>query len=206
MNPILKSVSLGLMLAAAPVLTAFPISAAQAQAADPSVAQVQGFYDVLTASMKAGGTAKSRYDKLKPAVEKAFDLPAMTATAIGPTWASLSDADKKALIDAFSRMTIANYAKSFDSYGGEKFIVEPASVTRGSDHFVKSTMKSASDNIAFNYRLHQVGSDWKVTDVYLAGNISQMAQKRSDFAATLASGGPQALAKRINALTDQMLG
>ena len=206
MNPILKSVSLGLMLAAAPVLTAFPISAAQAQAADPSVAQVQGFYDVLTASMKAGGTAKSRYDKLKPAVEKAFDLPAMTATAIGPTWASLSDADKKALIDAFSRMTIANYAKSFDSYGGEKFIVDPASVTRGSDHFVKSTMKSASDNIAFNYRLHQVGSDWKVTDVYLAGNISQMAQKRSDFAATLASGGPQALAKRINALTDQMLG
>ena len=206
MNPILKSVSLGLMLAAAPVLTAFPISAAQAQAADPSVAQVQGFYDVLTASMKAGGTAKSRYDKLKPAVEKAFDLPAMTATAIGPTWASLSDADRKALIDAFSRMTIANYAKSFDSYGGEKFIVDPASVTRGSDHFVKSTMKSANDTIAFNYRLHQVGSDWKVTDVYLAGNISQMAQKRSDFAATLASGGPQALAKRINALTDQMLG
>ena len=206
MNPILKSVSLGLMLAAAPVLTAFPISAAQAQAADPSVAQVQGFYDVLTASMKAGGTAKSRYDKLKPAVEKAFDLPAMTATAIGPTWAGLSDADKKALIDAFSRMTIANYAKSFDSYGGEKFIVDPASVTRGSDHFVKSTMKSANDSIAFNYRLHQVGSDWKVTDVYLAGNISQMAQKRSDFAATLASGGPQALAKRINALTDQMLG
>ena len=206
MNPILKSVSLGLMLAAAPVLTAFPISAAQAQAADPSVAQVQGFYDVLTASMKAGGTAKSRYDKLKPAVEKAFDLPAMTATAVGPSWAGLSDADKKALTDAFSRMTIANYAKSFDSYGGEKFTVEPASVTRGSDHFVKSTMKTSGETIAFNYRLHQAGSDWKITDVYLAGNISQMAQKRSDFASTLASGGPQALAKRINALADQMLG
>jgi phospholipid transport system substrate-binding protein len=50
-----------------------------------------------------------------------------------------------------------------------------------------------------------VGSDWKITDVYLAGNISQMAQKRSDFASTLASGGPQALTKRINALADQML-
>ena len=206
MNRILKSVSLGLMLAAAPALTAFPISAAQAQAADPSVAQVQGFYDVLTASMKAGGTAKSRYDKLKPAVEKAFDLSAMTATAIGPSWATLSDADKKALTDAFSRMTIANYAKSFDSYSGEKFTVDPASVARGSDHFVKSTMKSSSETIAFNYRTHQVGSDWKVTDVYLAGNISPMAQKRSDFAATLASGGASGLAKRINALTDQMLG
>ena len=205
MNRVLKSLTVALMLAGAPALTALLTVPVQAQAADPAVDQVQGFYDALLASMKSGGTAKSRYDKLKPAVEKAFDLPAMTAIAVGPTWASLSDADKKALTDAFSRMTIANYAKSFDSYGGEKFTVEPASIARGNDHFVKSTMKTSNETIAFNYRTHQVGSDWKITDVYLAGNISQMAQKRSDFAATLASGGASGLAKRINALTDQML-
>jgi len=205
MTRILKSVSVALMLATAPAFTAIQIQPVHAQAADPAVAQVQGFYDALQASMRSGGTAKSRYEKLKPVVEKAFDLPAMTAIAVGPTWVSLSDADKKALTDAFSRMTIANYAKSFDSYGGEKFIVEPASITRGSDHFVKSTMKTSKEAIAFNYRMHEAGSDWKVTDVYLAGNISQMAQKRSDFAATLASGGPQGLAKKINALADQML-
>lgn len=206
MKAILKPVFTALLLTAAPALTAIQTLPVQAQAADPAVDQVQGFYDALLASMKSGGSAKSRYDKLKPAVEKAFDLPAMTAIAVGPTWASLSDADKKALTDAFSRMTIANYAKSFDSFGGEKFTVEPASITRGSDHFVKSMMKTSKESIAFNYRTHQVGSDWKITDVYLAGNISQMAQKRSDFAATLASGGPSGLAKRINALTDQMLG
>ena len=205
MNRVLKSLSVALMLTAAPALMAIETVPVQAQAADPAVEQVQGFYDALQASMKSGGTAKARYEKLKPAVEKAFDLPAMTATAVGPAWASASDADKKALVDAFSRMTIANYAKSFDSYGGEKFTVEPASVARGSDHFVKSAMKTSKESIAFNYRTHQVGSEWKITDVYLAGNISQMAQKRSDFAATLASGGPQGLAKRINALTDQML-
>ncbi|HYS45730.1 MAG TPA: ABC transporter substrate-binding protein [Rhizomicrobium sp.] len=206
MTRILKSFSVALMLAAVPVFTAIQIQPVVAQQADPAVAQVQGFYDALLASMKSGGSAKSRYEKLKPAVEKAFDLPAMTATAVGPTWTSLSDADKKALTDAFSRMTIANYAKSFDSYSGEKFAVEPASITRGGDHFVKSSLKTSSETIAFNYRTHQQGSDWKITDVYLAGNISQMAQKRSDFAATLASGGPQALAKRIGALADQMLG
>jgi len=199
------SLSVALMLMAAPASMAIQTMPVQAQAADPAVEQVQGFYDALQASMKSGGTAKSRYEKLKPAVEKAFDLPAMTATAVGPAWASASDADKKALVDAFSRMTIANYAKSFDSYGGEKFTVEPASIARGSDHFVKSAMKTSKESIAFNYRMHQLGSEWKITDVYLAGNISQMAQKRSDFAATLASGGPQGLAKRINALSDQML-
>jgi len=205
MKVILQPVLAVLMLTAAPVMTAVQTLPVQAQAADPAVEQVQGFYDALLASMKSGGTAKSRYEKLKPAVEKAFDLPAMTATAIGPTWASASEADKKTLIDAFSRMTIANYAKNFDSFGGEKFTVEPASIARGTDHFVKSTMKTSNETIAFNYRTHQVGSDWKITDVYLAGNISQMAQKRSDFAATLASGGASGLAKRINALTDQML-
>jgi phospholipid transport system substrate-binding protein len=206
MNRILKSVCMALTLAAAPAALTASSQPAMAQAADPASAQVEGFYDVLLASMKSGGTVKWRYDKVKPAVEKAFDLPAMTATAVGPTWASLSDADKKALTDAFTRMTVANYAKSFDSFSGEKFTVEPASVTRGSEHFVKSSLKTSSETIAFNYRLHQAGSDWKIIDIYLAGNISQMAQKRSDFAATLASGGPQGLAKRINALTDQMLG
>ena len=206
MDRLLKPLSIALMLATAPSLVAIETLPVQAQAADPAVNQVQGFYDALVASMKSGGTAKSRYEKLKPSVEKAFDLPAMTATAVGPSWATASEADKKALIDAFSRMTIANYAKNFDSYGGEKFTVEPASVVRGNDHFVKSTLKTSKETIAFNYRTHQVGSDWKITDVYLAGNISQMAQKRSDFAATLASGGPSGLAKRINALSDQMLG
>ena len=151
--------------------------------------------------MKSGGTTKSRYDKLKPAIEKAFDLPAMTASAVGPAWATLSDADKKALTDAFERMTIANYAKSFDSYGGEKFTVEPASIARGTDKFVKSKLKPAaatpSPSITACTRW---AADWKIIDVYLAGNISQMAQKRSDFAATLASSGPQGLAKKINAL------
>src|SRR3954464_2987962 len=141
MKPIWKSFFVALALGAAPLSPVILLQPAHAQAADPASAQVQGFYDALLASMKSGGTAKSRYEKLKPAVDKAFDLSAMTATAVGPGWASLSDADKKALTDAFSRMTIANYAKNFGSYGGEKFTVEPASITRGSDHFVKSTMK-----------------------------------------------------------------
>ena len=210
MSRFLKSLPALLLLAAAPSVLALQTAPARAQssaekAADPAVAQVQGFYDTLIASMKMGGSAKGRYDKLKPGVEKAFDLAAMTATAVGPTFAAMSDADKKALIDAFSRNIIASYAKNFDSFGGEKFTVEPQSIARGSDHFVKSTLNTGKETIAFNYRTHQVGSDWKVTDVYLAGNISQMAQKRSDFAATLASGGPQGLAKKIDALTDQML-
>jgi phospholipid transport system substrate-binding protein len=174
---------------------------------DPAVATVQGFYDALVAQMKKGGAAKGRYDMLKPAVDKAFDLPGMTAVAVGPGFEALSDADKKALTDAFGRMTIANYVKNFDSFDGEKFTVDPASVSRppSTDKLVKSTLKAGKDTIPFNYRMHQVGTEWKIEDIYLNGNISQMAQRRSDFSATFTASGAAGLTKKINALADQML-
>jgi phospholipid transport system substrate-binding protein len=180
---------------------------ARAQQSDPAAATVQNFYDALTASMKSGGTAKSRYDKLKPAIEQAFDISGMTALSVGPGWSSISPADQKALIEAFDRMTIANYARNFDSYGGEKFTVDPNVATRGSDKFVKSVLQPASgDAVPFNYRMHQADGNWKIEDIYLNGTISQLAQKRSDFGATLQASGPQGLAKKINALADQTLG
>jgi phospholipid transport system substrate-binding protein len=204
MNWILRGALAALLMLAAPVATLTP---AQAQAGDPAVATVQTFYDGLTASMKAGGSTKARAEKLKPEIEQTFDLAGMTALSVGPKWASTAPADQKALIDAFSRYTFANYARNFDSYGGEKFIVDPAVNQRGTDKYLKSTMKPTSgDTVAFNYRLHEVDGKWKIIDVYLAGNISTLAQKRADFGATLDSGGASALVKKLNALTDQMLG
>ena len=197
---LMQALSLSLLIAAAAV-------PARAQGGDPAATAVQGFYDALVASMKSGGTTKSRYDKLKPAIEQAFDLPGMTALSVGPSWSSTSPADQKALTDAFERMTIANYARNFDSYSGEKFTVDPAVMDRNADKLVKSTLKpSSGDAIPFNYRLHQAGGGWKIIDIYLNGNISQMAQKRSDFGATLQASGPEGLAKKINALADQTLG
>ena len=204
MNRIVQGVTLALLLLAAPFAALVP---ARAQGSDPAAATVQTFYDGLTAGMKAGGAAKARADKLKPVIEQTFDLAGMTALSVGPTWSSIAPADQKALIDAFSRYTFANYARNFDSYSGEKFIVDPAVNQRGTDKYLKSTMKPTSgEAIAFNYRLHEVDGKWKIIDVYLAGNISTLAQKRSEFGATLASGGAPALVKKLNALTDQMLG
>jgi phospholipid transport system substrate-binding protein len=200
MNRILQALFIAVLACAASL-------PARAQSSDPAAQTVQDFYDSLVASMKSGGTVKSRYDRLKPAVEKAFDIPGMTALSVGPTWPSIAPADQKALVEAFERMTVANYASNFDKYSGEKFTVDPTVAERGSDKFVKSTLKPATgDAIPFNYRLHQVDGNWKIVDVYLNGNISQLAQKRSDFGATLQSQGPQGLAKKINALADRTLG
>jgi phospholipid transport system substrate-binding protein len=186
---------------------AAPLTAARADAADPAIPTVQGFYDTLLASMKGGAAlgAQGRFAKLKPVIDQAFDFGTMIKYAVGPGWDTASPADQKALTDAFERMTVAQYAGNFSSFGGEKFIVDPKVDVRGSDHYVSSKLVTSDQSIAFIYRLRQFGGSWKIIDVLLDGNISQLSVYRSDFAATVRSGGAQALVTKINALADKAL-
>jgi phospholipid transport system substrate-binding protein len=194
------------MLAFVLLLAPLGTTASMAQT-DPAAAQIQSFYDALLDSMKNGKAlgVQGRYNKLKPAVEQAYDLQTMTRFVSGPGWASFSPSDQQALVTAFERMTIANYAKNFDSFGGEKFTVDPAVQTRGTDKVVMSKLVTGSQTIPFNYRMRQSNGTWKIIDVYLNGSISQLATRRSDFSSTVSSGGAAALIKKINELADAEL-
>ena len=189
------------------IASALPLSAARADGADPAIASVQGFNDALLASMKGGKAlgVQGRFDKLKPAIERAFDLGTMIKYAVGPAWDTASPADQKALTDAFERMTVAQYAGNFDSYSGEKFVVDPAVISRGADKVVQSKLVTAKESIPFNYRMRLTAGTWKIIDVYLNGTISELATRRSDFGSTLAQGGAPALVKKINELADKVL-
>ncbi|GAA0526971.1 phospholipid transport system substrate-binding protein [Rhizomicrobium palustre] len=175
--------------------------------ADPAVAPVQSFYDTLIATMKQGKQlgVKGRYEKLKPVIEQSFDLPGMTRLSVGPAWNTMSEADQKALTAALSRYTIASYASNFKSFDGEKFTVDPASTVRGADKVVTSKLTAGKDVIPFNYRMRQAGSSWKIIDIFLNGYVSQIAKQRSDFAATMQSGGAAALEKKLDTLSDGLM-
>lgn len=181
--------------------------AARADAPDPAIATVQGFYDNLLDSMKAGKAAgpQGRYARMRPAVEQAFDVGTMIKFAVGPDWASASPADQKSLTEAFARMTAAQYAGNFDSFNGEKFIVDPKVEVRGTDHYVSSKLVTKDQTVVFIYRLRQFGSSWKIIDILLDGSISQLNVYRSDFAATMKAGGAAALVRKIDELSTKAL-
>ena len=195
-------------LAAVFLLAAVAAPVAKADAPDPAVQQVQTFYDALLDSMKHAKELgiKGRFDKLKPVVEATFDLPDMVHLAVGPSWSAMSASDQQSLVTAFERMTVANYASNFDGYSGEKFVVDPTTQTRGQDRIVQSKLISGGKTIPFGYRMRQVGGTWKILDIYLNGYVSQLATQRSDFGATVAAGGAKGLEKKINALSDKLMG
>jgi phospholipid transport system substrate-binding protein len=188
---------------------AIATSTATAQVSDPAVQQVQTFYDALLDSMKHAkelGT-QGRYNKLKPVIEQTFDLADMAAISIGPDkWATLSASDQHALLVAFERMTVASYAKNFDGFSGEKFIVDPTILVRGSDRVVQSKLVAGSQTVPFGYKLRQTGGTWKILDIYLNGNMSQLAIQRSEYGATFSAGGAAALAKKLDEKSAQLLG
>ena len=196
--------TLSSLIVAATVATA----AANAPPTDPAAKQIVVFHDALLDSMKQAKQlgVNGRYNKLKPVIERTFDLQAMTSAAVGANFSSLSPADQRTLVEAFERMTIASYAHNFDGYSGERFTMDPDVPVRGDHKLVQTTLVVPRDKPhAFNYVLHPVAGTWKVIDILLEGYVSQAATKRSDFSATVAKGGAKALVVRLNSISDGLL-
>ena len=81
---------------------------------------VRSFYDTLLANMRSGSSlgAAGRYARIEPVVRRAFDIPFMTRLAVGPEWASLTEAQRQQVSQAFERYVAAVYAERFDNYSG----------------------------------------------------------------------------------------
>jgi phospholipid transport system substrate-binding protein len=197
-----KNVMLLWALGFAPVVTS-----AYAAISDPAAIQVQSLDTSLLESMRAGSSSSitDRYRKLEPVIEQVFDLPLMTRLSIGPSWTNFSVEQQQAAIAAFTRLTIASYARNFHEFGGEKFEIDNDIVIRGADKVVQTQIISSHGAPAsIVYRMREVGGIWKIIDVTFDG-ISQLTMRRSDFTAAIASGGAPVLIAHLNALSDSLM-
>jgi phospholipid transport system substrate-binding protein len=183
------------------VLLALAIPVPAFAQTDPARTIVQALDDGLIAIMKAKGTIKSRSAAIAPVIDRAFDLPLMTRLAVGSGWTTTAPADQQALVAAFRRMTIAQYATNFDNWSGERFAIAPQIEARGGDKLVRTTLTTPGKaDIPISYRLRASGGSWKIIDVFYRNSISQIATRRSDFATVLAKGGAKALVTHLDAL------
>jgi phospholipid transport system substrate-binding protein len=179
-----------------------------AQASDPAAAKIESFDAAVIKTLQAGKAAGAagRAKVVGPAVEQTFDLPFMTRVAVGPDWAKMSPEDQQALLKAYSRFAVANWAKNFDNYSGQKLELDGPVQTRGADKLVKTKLTGpGSSPVSLAYRMRDSGQGWKVIDVYYNSTISQITTQRSDFASALQKGGAKALVAKLDAQTDKLL-
>ena len=179
-----------------------------AESSDPAASRITSFYGSLLDTMKQAKQlgVKGRYEKLSPVLAKTYDLASMSKLAVGPSWSALTPQQQAAIVNAFTRMTIATYASRFDGFSGEQFqILETSDRTNG-DKIVKTQIvKSDGDTVPLNYLMRKSGADWKIVDIYLDGTISELANRRAEFGSILKSGGPDALVVSLTKQGDKLL-
>jgi phospholipid transport system substrate-binding protein len=174
----------------------YPVAAAGSSGGDT----VQGLYDALLNTMKNGRILgqSGRFTQLEPVIRRSFDIATMARLSVGPSWAGLSEAQRQQMTDSFGRYISAIYADRFDSYAGQKLEVtgeQPAP----SGVMVKSRIiKADGEPVKVDYMMRRNGESWLISDIYLDGAISEVATRRSEFAAILKTEGIDGLIAALN--------
>jgi len=162
---------------------------------------VRSLYDTLLTTMRNGPALgpRGRYAQIEPMIRRVFDIPFMTRLAVGPEWASLNETQRQQVSQAFQRYITAIYAERFDSYSGERLQVIGEQPSTGGTIITSQIVKSNGEPVNINYLVRQNGGIWQIADVYLDGTISELATRRSEFAAILRAQGINGLIETLNA-------
>ena len=193
-----KAAALGAGLGLA--MLSYPVHATPASGGDT----VKGLYEVLLTTMKNGRILgqSGRFTQLDPVIRRSFDIVSMARLSVGPTWASLSDAQRQEMTESFARYISATYADRFDSYAGQNLEVtgeQPAP----SGVMVKSRIiKANGEPVKVDYMMRRNGDSWLISDIYLDGAISEVATRRSEFATILRNDGIDGLIMALNRKVD----
>ena len=186
----------GLAVVMALILFSPPTLAAAASGRDT----VQGLYDTLLSTMKNGRTLgqSGRFVKLEPVVRRTFDIASMARLSVGPSWSTMSESQRQKVTDGFGRYISAIYADRFDSYAGQKLQVTDEQPAAGGIMVHSLIVKANGEPVKVDYLMRKNGDSWLIADIYLDGAISEVATRRSEFAAILKSEGVDGLIAALN--------
>ena len=169
---------------------------------------VQGLYDTLLGTMKNGRILgqSGRFAQIEPVVRRSFDIPTMARLSVGPTWATLTEAQRQQVTESFGRYISAIYADRFDSYGGQKLEVTGEQPAPSGLMVRSQIVKANGEPVKVDYLMRRSGDTWLISDIYLDGSISELATRRSEFAAILHSQGIDGLIAALNRKADMLTG
>jgi len=181
-----------------------PVHAAPTSGGDT----VQGLYDALLATMKNGRTLgqSGRFTQLEPVIRRSFDIASMARLSVGPSWASLTDGQHQQVTESFARYISAIYADRFDSYAGQKLQVTGEQPAAAGVMVKSQIIKANGEPVNIDYMMRRNGETWLISDIYLDGAISEVATRRSEFAAILRNEGIDGLIAALNRKADILTG
>jgi phospholipid transport system substrate-binding protein len=200
--PLCKAVAFAAGLALS--MLSYPVHASPTTGGDT----VQGLYDALLSTMKNGRILgqSGRFTQLEPVIRRSFDIASMTRLAVGPSWAGLTEGQRQQVTESFGRYISAIYADRFDSYAGQRLEVTGEHPAPSGVMVQSQIIKASGEPVKVDYMMRSSGDNWLICDIYLDGAISEVATRRSEFAAILKNDGIDGLIAALNRKADILTG
>ena len=192
------------LLLLAGVLTALPAAAQE----DRARAVIQRFQENLLAVMKEAKSlgVTGRYQRLQPRIEEAFHLPLMIRVATGSFWRKADKEQRSRLVAAFKRLSVSTYANRFDGYSGQVFEIVDQRPGPQKTVLVKTRIVSPGDSPArLTYVVKEFEGQWRIVDILLDNDISELAVRRSEYSRLLKKNGVDGLIAALNRKADGLI-
>ena len=125
---------------------------------------------------------------------------------IGKEWVNVDQIKREKLIRVFEEFITRNTIQRFKKIKRVKFFIDGKKSLGNNIVMVKTLVEvNATEKFQINYLLNKKKNTWKIFDVLLAGTISEIATKKSDFSSSLKNGGIDNLIKALEKKNSSIL-
>jgi phospholipid transport system substrate-binding protein len=169
---------------------------------------VERFHDSLLVVMKNAGPLgiKGRYEHLAPEIEQAFHLPLMAQITAGSFWRKATDTQREQLVKAFSHLSIGTYAAQFKDYSGQVFETLGERSGPQKTTLVQTRIVSPGTNpVGLTYVTKKIKGQWRIVDILLDNDISELAVRRSEYRQVLKKSGVDGLIATLTSKADALV-
>lgn len=129
--------------------------------------------------LRGDANKNKRREKLRQTILPRFDFADMAKRALGSQWNRYPDKQRE-FVAAFAQLLEESYADQIEAAKGDKVAYVNERTEPGIAEVDTKVISSNGEETPILYKLHPVGSDWKVYDVVIA-NISLVNNYRSQF-------------------------
>ncbi len=122
------------------------------------------------------------YESVEYLVNETYNVEKMISMIIGKKWNQINKEKQEEVTLVFTEYVIKNYIKRFKKIKQIAFENISSKEVRKNYFLVKTKLKLLNeDDVKIDYLLTKKNGEWKIFDVLLAGSVSEIATKKSEF-------------------------
>ncbi len=177
-------------------------SALSAPAAATPIEQVKETMDQVLAIVRENpdeSDKTGRRELLRAVLASRFDFREMAKRSLGQQWSRLAERQQE-FVSVFRTFVENSYVSKLESLKQTRVVYLREHVESNLARIDTKIVPDRGDEVPIHYRLHLVGSEWKIYDVVVE-NISLVENLRSQFRRVLANATFDDLLKKLQQKT-----